>query len=304
VFVPMCVKRFLCLAGLLLASLAMLSQAARAVELLANNNFESPVAPNNGNNFYTTITGWTLVPSPVVAQPGNIVVPTASYANNPQSTPVGGGRQYFDMNSTGGIVRQTVVVPSTGIISMSAWFSVRDFPQNLTGMVIRLRNSAGTIVASGTTSFASTDPIGLWKQIVVNGISVTAGNYTFEIVMDNYNNIDLASVNFGAVSPQLQITKTSNKTSPVVAGEIITYTFLVKNIGNVRINNVSIADVHNGLGTAPVPGNEVLFADVNPLGDSTNSVANNNSWDILEPGDSIKFFSTYTVTQADIDYRQ
>jgi uncharacterized repeat protein (TIGR01451 family) len=300
----MCFKRLsflVCLAGSMLTGW---NGSAQAVEYLVNGSFELPVAPLNGNNFYTTIPNWTLLPSPVVTQPANIVKPTAAYANNPQATPTGGGSQYFDMNSTGGIVSQTVTLPTSGKVSISTWFSVRDFAQNLTGMVVRLKNSSGTVVASGTTSFASTDPIGLWKQVVVSGTSVPAGTYTFEVVMDNFNNIDIASLDFVADAPALQITKTSNKTAPVISGEVITYTYLVKNTGNVSINNVSIADVHNGLGTPPVPGNEVLSLDLAPLGDSTNTVANNNLWDVLQPGDSISFSSTYVVTQSDIDFRQ
>ncbi len=300
----MFVKRLLLLCAIIMSFLTVFMHGARATEYLANGSFETPIAPLNGNNFYTSIPGWNLVPAPVVPQPANIVVPTASYANNPQVTPTGGGRQYFDMNSTGGSLNQAVTLPSSGKISISTWFSVRDFPQNLTGMVVRLKNSSGTIVASGTTSFVTADPIGTWKQVIVTGVAVPAGNYTFEVLLDNYNNIDIASLDFVPDAPALQLTKTSDKSTFVVAGETITYTYLVKNTGNVAINNVNISDIHNGTGVAPVPGSEVLFADVVPTGDSTNSVANNNIWDVLQPGDSIKFFSTYLVTQSDIELRQ
>ncbi len=277
---------------------------ALATEYLANRSFETPIAPNNGNNFYTTITGWTVQPSPFIANPVNIVVPTASYANNPQSTPTGGGRQYYDMNATGGTMAQTVTFPTGGVVSMSVWFSVRDFPQNLSGMSVRLKNSSGTIVSSGTTQFFVAEPIGLWKQVVVNTISVSAGTYTFEIVMDNYNNIDLASLDFVAGAPNLQILKASNKTAPVVAGETIIYTYTVKNIGNVAVTVVKITDTHNGYGAKPVPTGEVLTTDVAPTGDSSDVTASSGIWDVLGAGDTVRFTASYIVTQQDIDLLQ
>lgn len=279
-------------------------QKSFAVEYLANNSFEQPVAPANGNNFYTTIPGWTLVPSPSVPQPANIVVPTAAYLNNPTVTPTGGARQYFDMNSTGGVVRQTVSLPSSGVVTISSWFSVRDFPQNLSGFGVTLKNSSGIVVGNATGAFTSTEPIGLWKEVSLTGINVAAGNYTFEIQLDNFNNIDLAHLDFAPFTPQLQITKSASQSTPVSAGSTVTYTYTVKNTGNVPMTNVSVNDVHNGYGTAPIPKNETSFIDVAPLGDSNDSVPDNGVWNVLGPGDTLKFTSTYIVTQNDIDLHQ
>jgi uncharacterized repeat protein (TIGR01451 family) len=297
-------KRIYIFAVLIFALVCGNFNKTHAAEYLTNNSFELPVAPANGNNFYATIPGWTLVPSPVVSQPANIVVPTAAYANNPSSTPAGGGSQYFDMNSTGGLLQQNITLPKSGKVSISAWFSVRDFTQNLTGMIVQLKNSSGTIVASGTTSFTTADPIGLWKQVIVTGVSVPAGTYDFEIVMDNYNNIDLASLDYIADNPQLSITKSSNKTSPVILGETITYTYVIKNVGNVAMTNIKITDTHNGFGTLPTPSNETITIDTAPLNDSSNTILNDGNWNVLAVGDSIKFTTTYVVNQSDIDFRQ
>lgn len=293
-----------CLEFVFICLSALLCHEVNATEYLANNSFEQPVAPANGNNFYTTIPSWTLVPSPVVSQPANIIVPTAAYANNPTATPTGGGRQYFDMNSTGGIAKQTVTLPSSGKVSISTWFSVRDFVQNLSGFSITLKNSGGTVVATTTGSFTTADPIGLWKKLSVTGINVAAGNYTFEVLLHNNNNIDITSLDFVADAPQLKITKTTDKTTPVVVGEVITYTYIIKNTGNVPMTNIAVADTHNGFGAAPVPKNEIIFSDVAPLNDSTNTTANDGIWNTLQVGDSVKFTAPYTVTQKDIDYRQ
>lgn len=82
--------------------------------------------------------------------------------------------------------------------------------------------------------------------------------------------------------------------------DVITYTYTVTNTGNVTIANVTVGDVHNGYGTAPVPGGEAPNSVVNGSSDA----AVNGSWDTLQPGDSITFTATYTVVQDDVDNLQ
>jgi large repetitive protein len=105
------------------------------------------------------------------------------------------------------------------------------------------------------------------------------------------------------ISPAMTVVKTANTAGPVNVGDTITYTYRVRNTGNVTISNVSVTDVHNGLGVAPVPGSEVMFTDVAPFGDSTDG-APAGIWGTLRPGDTIQFTATYNVVQADIDFRQ
>jgi uncharacterized repeat protein (TIGR01451 family) len=87
-------------------------------------------------------------------------------------------------------------------------------------------------------------------------------------------------------------------------GEIITYTYTVKNDGNVPITNVTISDTHEG---APVPAasitGDALVSDgpLAPGTTSTDATANNGIWSVLQPGATIKFTYTHTVTQAEFD---
>jgi uncharacterized repeat protein (TIGR01451 family) len=122
-----------------------------------------------------------------------------------------------------------------------------------------------------------------------------------------YNSAPVSATGSAAVlltiSPALTITKIPNTAGPVNAGNTIGYTYRVTNSGNVTVNNVTVGDVHNGFGTAPVPGGESLFNDVAPLSDSTDAAVN-GSWNSLAPGDTVQFTSNYVVVQTDIDNLQ
>jgi large repetitive protein len=106
-----------------------------------------------------------------------------------------------------------------------------------------------------------------------------------------------------AKNPSMTLVKSADQAGPVPAGRQINYTYLVTNTGNVTIYNVSVGDVHNGNGSFPAPGTETIQTDAAPLGDSTDAGANGH-WDVLAPGDSIRFTSLYQVVQADIDLLQ
>jgi uncharacterized repeat protein (TIGR01451 family) len=101
-------------------------------------------------------------------------------------------------------------------------------------------------------------------------------------------------------SPSLSISKTADTAGPVNAGDLIGYTYTIANTGNITIKNISVNDVHNGTGPFSGPGFETQFTDVVPAGDSHDSTIN-GVWDSLAPGDSIRFTTSYVVTQADID---
>jgi uncharacterized repeat protein (TIGR01451 family) len=296
-------------AVLIVACTAFASLPAVSAELLLNRSFEAPVAPNNGNNFYSTLPNWSVVSIPFNSIAVNLVVPHPGYANNPQVTPVGGGRQYFDINAAGGTISQTVTIPSNGFASISAWFSLRDGLRDLSAGSVQLRNSSNLIVASQSISFSTADPVSSWKQASTSTFAVPAGTYTFEVVMDNFHNTDLASLDFVPANYALEIGKSADKTGPLTLGEVITYTYVVKNTGNWALTNVNVADVHGGSGVPPVPGSEALVTDVAPLGDTsdpaiTTPSAADGNWNTLGPGDTVRFSATYTMTQTDVDLLQ
>jgi hypothetical protein len=89
-------------------------------------------------------------------------------------------------------------------------------------------------------------------------------------------------------------------------GDVIKYTYTIVNTGNVAINNVSINDIHEGTALgAGLPGNENMGVGADgPLAPGTvssDALANNGTWSVLQPGATITFTYTHTVTQAEVD---
>ena len=111
-------------------------------------------------------------------------------------------------------------------------------------------------------------------------------------------------VTVAPAAPAMLVTKTANPTSNLKAGDVITYTYTVKNTGNVTLNNISLSDVQNAAGPTPIPGSEILSTDLPPLNDSTDATPNDGVWSNIAPGDTITFTATYTVKQSDVDTLQ
>jgi len=260
--------RIILVLAVLVASIGFGGTALSAQELLSNRSFETPVTPANGNNFYTTIPNWTVINvAPAQPQPFNVVRPFSGYSGNPTVTPTGGGVQYFDINSASGSLRQTVTVPSNGMVDISGWFSVRDFSQALTGLNLNIRTTGGALIASTSTSFAAADPIGLWKQAVSNNIPLAAGTYIFEVDVPDFANVDLLSMVF---KPAPTLTKASAPFSdPVngtinpkyIPGGIAEYTIVATTPSNYPItsNSIVITD------TTPA-GSELIVANIGGAG--------------------------------------
>jgi large repetitive protein len=114
----------------------------------------------------------------------------------------------------------------------------------------------------------------------------------------------VAAVPVVSANLSMQVSKSASPSVNVSAGQVVTYTYVVKNNGNVTIHNISLNDVHNAAGPAPVPNSETLTSDVGTLGDSTDATPADGIWSVLAPGDTVTFTSTYTVQQADVDNLQ
>jgi uncharacterized repeat protein (TIGR01451 family) len=138
-----------------------------------------------------------------------------------------------------------------------------------------------------------------WADIT--NTAQASGNYNASSVLSNFSS---AAVPVVTQNLSLLVSKVPSQTLNVLAGQVITYTYTVKNNGNVTIHNITLSDVHNASGAAPIPGSEILSLDVPPLSDSSDATSTDAIWDSLAPGDTIQFTATYTVKQADVDNLQ
>ena len=135
----------------------------------------------------------------------------------------------------------------------------------------------------------------------IDNTATASGTYAAAPVLSPSSSV---SVTVNAAAPSMLVTKTANPTTNLSAGQVITYTYTVKNTGNVSLKNISLAEVHNAIGAAPVPGSEVITNDVPPLNDSSDAIVSNGVWSSLAPGDTVTFTATYTVQQSDVDTLQ
>uniref|UniRef100_UPI00047AB329 DUF7507 domain-containing protein n=1 Tax=Algoriphagus vanfongensis TaxID=426371 RepID=UPI00047AB329 len=104
----------------------------------------------------------------------------------------------------------------------------------------------------------------------VTNIATAIGATPYDEVVEDTDNEQIVAVQNGAI----EVTKTSNPKFYDAAGEVITYTIVVTNIGNVTLTDVEVTD---------------------PL------TAFDESVGTLAPGESETFTTTYTLTQTDVD---
>lgn len=123
---------------------------------------------------------------------------------------------------------------------------------------------------------------------------LAAGDVLIHLALETYHSADGESGNPGTqwtadqflatyafdttgCEPQIAIDKTGSGPDPLVVGEIIDYSFLVSNTGNVSLSNITVTDPLPGLSPIACPG------------------------DTLAPGAEMTCTATYTVTQEDVD---
>ncbi|UQD57111.1 gliding motility-associated C-terminal domain-containing protein [Flavobacterium sp. K5-23] len=119
----------------------------------------------------------------------------------------------------------------------------------------------------------------LWSNAAITEdlSNLSKGSYSVEITDENGC---IANYTYDITESGIALVKTAVVGGNGGVGDIITYTFAVKNTGNVTITNIKITDI-----TKP------LIA----LTFSNNTIAT------LAPGETKSITGTYTITQADID---
>lgn len=159
-----------------------------------------------------------------------------------------------------------------------------------------------TFTASYTVVAADIANNGGGDGDIDNTVTAT-GTYDNGTTGTPVNNTATASVPL-YIHQALTVDKTASPTTNVKAGDVITYTYVVTNTGNVPVTSIALNDVHNASGPAPVPA---FVSLTNTSGNSVNAQPGDtdvNVIDKLAPGDSATFTATYTVTQSDVDTLQ
>jgi hypothetical protein len=124
---------------------------------------------------------------------------------------------------------------------------------------------------------------------------------------------DSESVDVVNAAPATTVTKNWAITTDVNGdgnadvGDVVTYTYIVTNSGNVTLQNVALTDAHGGVGAALAftnPGSVTTDATVpgdvaGTTGDSSNIDFTDSDWDVLGPGDVLTFTATYTIVPGD-----
>ncbi len=125
---------------------------------------------------------------------------------------------------------------------------------------------------------------------------------------------DGESVDVADDTPQIAVVKTFtfapggdlNGNGSADPGDNVIYTYTVTNNGNVTLQNVALADAHDGVGAAltiVTPTTVTIDAGTAPAGtlnDSVDTGSADNDWDTFGPGDVITFTSTYKLVPGDL----
>jgi large repetitive protein len=202
--------------------------------------------------------------------------------------------QYFG----GSIVRMSVRFTAYDGDARTGQFDFNDLTVRINGTDVgsmttvptQTTDTAGTtLVASGTGYGNNTFDTG-WFQSTNSALLsnvLTAGTLTSSVYdrdpNDNYwdfsQGANLSQTALEIVAPGVTLDKTANPTSYTAVGNTITYTYALRNIGTVAINNLAVAD--------------------DKVSSATISCA--PSGGTIAVGSTVTCTGTYTITQADID---
>ncbi|MDN3205969.1 DUF7507 domain-containing protein, partial [Algoriphagus sediminis] len=169
------------------------------------------------------------------------------------------------VNTLGEIIEYKLDVRNTGNVTLRD-VTVIDPLTNLSENVGTLAPNVGNV---RTTSHAVTQAE-LDAGFVINTAAAT-GIDPGDVTVESQSTVTVTVVQ----NPIIELIKSADKSTYTTAGEVVEYTLDVSNAGNVTLTNVEVTDPLTGL-------------DQN-LG-------------TLIPGESTQVTSTYTVTQADIDF--
>ena len=208
----------------------------------------------DGTTTTGTLSGTTI--SGIDPNPGEVVTCTF---NNIQST------------GTLTLVKTVDNLGETG----AGYKGVSDFPLTIDGN--STTSGTAVTVTAGNHTIAETAQagytVGTWS--CTDGTTGTAGSVSATVSISGGENVTCTITNTLIAAPALSLVKTASPTSYDSVGDVISYSYLVTNTGNVTLAGpVTVAD-DKATVTCPAGG--------------------------LAPGGSMTCTASYTITQADLD---
>jgi uncharacterized repeat protein (TIGR01451 family) len=181
------------------------------------------------------------------------------------------------VSAVGDVVSYEFLVENTGNVTLSN-LSVTDTPTapagpvSVTCPVAELAPAAST-TCTGTYTVTQAD----LDAGTIHDSAVAQGNTPQAVAVES----DPSEATVGVdATRSLTIVKTADPTTVSAVGDVVTYTFVVQNTGNVTISAVAVTDTP----TAPAGPVSVTCPD-----------------SVLAPGDSTTCTGTYLTTQEDLD---
>ncbi len=147
-------------------------------------------------------------------------------------------------------------------------------------MKIARNSTAPKRIGNGLKPMALGGVLALFSAFSVQAEIVNTVSVTGTFVGQTYTATDSEQVAVKVAAPSIQLQKSSDisgLSSPVVPGDIITYTFRIENDGNVSLFNIGLTDARTNVTGSPIA--KMIPAQV----------------------DDTTFTASYVVTQADID---
>lgn len=209
------------------------------------------------------------------------------------------------------IITYSYVVDNTGNVSLSS-VSLTDPGVKFNGGAAQALTSGPTLVSGDLNSNNILEVTETWTYSatyeltqtdvdaaagvtngVSNTVSATANDPQIVAIAPTPGGSTLTATTTITSSPDLTIAKSATVggnpvglpiTTALAAGDVINYSYVVTNTGNVTISGISVSETaFTGTSTAPTPAGGLTT---------------------LAPGASTTYTATYTVTQGDIDALQ
>jgi uncharacterized repeat protein (TIGR01451 family) len=226
----------------------------------------------------------------------------------------------------GDTIKYQYIITNNGNVTMSSVVPVDPKPKFGTAQVTGTGSFVGFVITAGSATLAPGQSVTYTNIYTLSQLDVdrAAGNVSGPTAVVNTataagtpasgiytpSSTGTATTTIPA-GPKLSIVKSASLADigggtalKADVGELITYTYVVQNTGNVAITNVSINDTHEGtLIGAGLIKNETLGPDgpLAPTVTSTDATANNAVWSVLQPGATVTFTYVHTVTQTEIN---